>query len=543
MSEFFIRTEDIKPEEISRYFVETKKDREILNALKARFPVVLVGSRGVGKSFLLRVAQQELLSSFSTDRVFPVYVTFSKSSLINTTDPAQFEHWMLARICGRIVRDLSTNGLLGAKPREISILSGDEDNTLEPTKVERIAEAFEDSWKQEPTTVDLAGLPSIEQFKDAIEDLCTSLKLSRIVLLIDEAAHIFLPQQQRQFFTLFRDLRSPYISCKAAIYPGVTSFGETFQPIHDANMHALDRNVLDADYVAYMREIVEKQASSELISDIARNGQIFAIVAYAASGNPRVLLKTLNKTKKFNAQSVNEVIREYYRADIWSEHSMLPDRYAGHRTLIDWGRSFIEREVLPDLQKKNISYLQKDGNPVEPAEQRSTCFFWIHRDAPQPVKEALRLLAYTGIVSEHSGGIRATRSEVGTRYLVNLGCLFSLEATPAATAFTIAKSLDLRRMSEFGANHSAYQSLLSAVPTFAEPEVGETLRIQLAKSIDVLDITPWQRDGLRGLGLNTVGDVLHASETNLRQIAYVGEVRSRRMRNAAIAAVYEYLSG
>ena len=38
-------------------------------------------------------------------------------------------------------------------------------------------------------------------------------------------------------------------------------------------------------------------------------------------------------------------------------------------------------------------------------------------------------------------------------------------------------------------------------------------------------------------------EVLHASETKLQRIAYVGEVRSRRMRNAAIAAVYEYLSG
>jgi hypothetical protein len=152
-------------------------------------------------------------------------------------------------------------------------------------------------------------------------------------------------------------------------------------------------------------------------------------------------------------------------------------------------------------------------------------------------------LAYTGIVSEHASGIRATRSEVGTRYLVNLGCLFALDAIPTTTAFKIAKSLDPRRMSEFGANHSSYQSLLSAVPTFSEPEIGETLRRQLEKSIDVLDITGWQRDGLRSLGINTIGEVLHATETKLQRIAYVGEKRSRRMRNAAIAAVYEYLSG
>jgi hypothetical protein len=544
MADFFYRTEDIKPEEIPTYFVETKRDREILNALKARNPVVLAGSRGVGKSFLLRVAQSELLNSLGQDYVLPVYVTFSKSSLINTEDPEQFEHWMLARICARIVRDLSTNGLLGADPASMAILTGGDTDNSGQTKMEQIADAFEESWKQQSASVDLKGLPSVEAFKDAIEDLCRSLSLSRVVLLIDEAAHIFLPQQQRQFFTLFRDLRSPYITCKAAVYPGVTSYGETFQPIHDATMLALERNVLDSDYIENMREIVVKQAQSDLITDVARHGENFAILAYAATGNPRVLLKTLNRAKKVTNQSVNEVIREYYRVDIWAEHSTLPDKYAGHRTLIDWGRNFIERDVLPDLYKrKNFSFVRGDEEHNGETSQRSTCFFWIHRDAPQPVKEALRLLAYTGIVSENASGIRATRSEVGTRYMVNLGCLFSLEATPTKVAFQLANNLDPRRMSEFGANHPAYQSLLSAVPEFVEPAIGETLRRQLAKSIDVLDITEWQRGGLRELNITTIGEVLHSTEMNLQRIAYVGEKRSRRMRNAAIAAVYEYLSG
>jgi hypothetical protein len=437
------------------------------------------------------------------------------------------------------VRALEQAGLVGAFPKSVSILSGGGNaaGPSGPLGIERIADAFEESWKQPTATVDLRGLPSIDAFKDAIEDLCSELKLRRIVFLIDEAAHIFLPEQQRQFFTLFRDLRSPYLSCKAAVYPGVTSFGETFQPIHDATMLSLDRDVLGSNYVATMREIVEKQAESGLITEIARHGENFAILAYAASGNPRVLLKTIAKAPRVAAQQVNEVIREYYRSDIWAEHSTLPEKYAGHRTLIDWGRQFIESDVLPDLQKKNTQYLSNQQLP------QSTCFFWIHRDVPQPVKEALRLLAYTGIVREHASGMKATRGEIGTRYAVNLGCLFALEATPTTSALRIAKNLTPKRMSEFGVNHASYQSLLSAVPTFEEAGVEEVLQRQLIKAIDVLDITEWQRGKLRELGLTTVGDVLHASETKLQEIAYVGEVRSRRMRNAALAAVYEYLSG
>src|ERR1700733_12141337 len=99
MVDFFFRTEDIRPEEVGQYFVENDQDRTIIDALKNRNPVVLVGSRGVGKSFLLRVAQKELMDAFETDRVFPIYISFVRSSLLQTSDPDQFKHWMLARIC------------------------------------------------------------------------------------------------------------------------------------------------------------------------------------------------------------------------------------------------------------------------------------------------------------------------------------------------------------------------------------------------------------------------------------------------------------
>jgi hypothetical protein len=284
-----------------------------------------------------------------------------------------------------------------------------------------------------------------------------------------------------------------------------------------------------------MREIVEKQAESNTLADIARHDKNFALLAFASNGNPRVLLKTLARAPRLGSLETNAVIREYYRSDLWSEHSTLPDKYGGHQHLIDWGRQFIEGTVLPDLQKKNNQYLEQD--------KQSTAFFWIHRDAPQPVKEALKLLAYTGIVSEHATGIRATRNEIGTRYAVNLGTLIALEATPTNTGLWIARSLTPKRMSEFGANHPSYQSLLAAVPTFVEPEVGAMLKHQLAKFVDVLDITEWQRAKLKEAGINTVGDVLLSSETKLQTLSYVGEKRSRRIKNAALAAVFEYLSG
>jgi hypothetical protein len=539
MTEFFYRTEDIKPEEVIEYFAETTRDREIINTLKARNPVVLAGSRGVGKSFLLRVAESELSASFETQRVLPVYLSFSRSSLINTTDPQQFQHWMLARICAKIIRTLHISGLILKKSQSLSLLTGDMEipSPDHVSAVEKLADRFEESWKSEPISIDSSTLPSLDDFRDAIDDLCDELQIARIVVLIDEAAHILLPEQQRQFFTLFRDLRSPYLSCKAAVYPGVTSYGETFQPTHDATMLSLERDIMSPNYVATMREIVMKQAleDSAIIEAITRYDKNFTLLAFAASGNPRVLLKTLSRAPKLNGSQTNSVLREYYRSDLWSEHSTLPEKYSGHQSLIDWGRQFIEATVLPDLQKKNEQYLQQ--------EQYSTCFFWIHRDSPQSVKEALKLLAYSGIVTEHASGIKATRSEVGTRYAVNLGALIALEAAPTNTGLRVARNLNSKRMSEFGANHQTYLSLINAVPTFTEPNIKAVLKQQLAKPLSVLDITPWQFLKLQELDIETVGDVLLTSESKLQTLAYVGEIRSRRIRNAALAAVFEYLSG
>lgn len=535
MTEFFFRTEDIRPDEVGEYFVETNQDRRILNELKNRTPVILVGSRGVGKSFLLRMAQKELIDEFTSTRLFPVYLSFVRSSLLQSNDKEQFKHWMLAKISSSIIRALQREGLLAAFPHSARVLAGGDISGTERTKIEIISEAYENSWKYPNISVDSKSIPNVDTLKECLEDMAEEINVNRFVILIDEAAHIFVPEQQRQFFTLFRDMRSHCITCNAAVYPGVTSFGDTFQPAHDATVLSIERDVLARDYVSNMREIVEKQADATVLKNIAQYGKNFAILAYAASGNPRLLLKTLAASPKMNAAQVNEVLREFYRSDIWSEHSVLADKYVGHREVIDWGRSFVESQLLPEIRNKNISYLSADKN--------TSAYLWIHRDAPAAVKEALRVLSYTGILSEQASGIKASRGEIGTRYIVNLGCLFSLEPTPTSTAFEIAKGLTPKRMTEFGANHSSYRSLVERVDKTPAQVGGYALSEQLAKPIQVLDISEWQKSKLLELGLNTIGDVLNATEAKLKQALYVGDVRARRMRNAAVASVLEYLSG
>jgi hypothetical protein len=537
MSDFIFRTEDIRPEEILGLYVETSKDKRVVDLLKSVNPVILEGSRGTGKSFLLRVAEAQMAGSFVADKVFPVYVTFVKSSLIQTNDPQQFLHWMMSKLCAYTLRSLYRGGLLLQVQRSLSILAGGNNSPdAQETPIERIANAFEDSYKHPGTSVPVNGIPSVEDFKDAIEDICRAQGLRRIVFLIDEAAHIFRPEQQRQFFTLFRDLRSPFITCKAAVYPGVTSYGETFQSSHDALVEQINRDVLDSDYLTNMREIVFKQADASTMADITTHGENFAALAFAVSGNPRLLLKTIARSGRLRADEVKRVLKEFYRNDIWAEHSGLVEKYAGHRALIDWGRVFIDQTVIVDARTKN-AVREAAGK------EESTAFFWIHRDAPEAVREALRLLTYTGIVSLMDTWVAATRSEIGSRYSVNLGCLAAVDSNPIQYLMQVGRTLSIKRFSEYGANHLAFRPLSDAIGKFEESDLSQVLTRQLAKSIDVLDLTEFQNSGLHKIGLDTVGQALNATESDFQRVDYIGPKRSRRIMNIVVASVLEYLSG
>lgn len=534
-----IRTEDLKSEEISKLFVATAQDREIVKMLKAATPTILEGSRGTGKSFLMKIAEIELEASFQKDRILPVYLSFTKSSLVYTGEAAQFHNWMMSRLAARVLRTLQQKGLASPVNVSLSLLAGGslQGTLADPTKLESLAIQYEQSFKHPDFVINDGSIPSVDDFKDAVEDICKEKNIDRICVLFDEAVHIFRPEQQRQFFTLFRDLRSPYISCNAAVYPGVTSFGPVFELAHDATLRRIERDVLSPNYLEVMREIANRQVSEKTKVAIEANGESFNALAYAVTGNPRLLLKTISLCPKMNARDVNDAIKTFYRAGIWSDHTTLSESFLGHRPLLDWGRDFIEKNVLPETRTKN-------DRRAHDKISESTAYFWVHRDAPEKVKHALRLLAYTGIVQKGEEGVRGTRSELGTRYMVNIGCLISLETTPVSAARDIVRNLSIKRWSEFGANHPSYpkdddvQDLLQAADT-----VG-ALKHRLQQSVALLDVSEWQRDQLTQAGLESIGDVLKAEEeTLIEKLHYVGEKRARRIKNAADAAVLEYLSG
>ena len=63
------------------------------------------------------------------------------------------------------------------------------------------------------------------------------------------------------------------------------------------------------------------------------------------------------------------------------------------------------------------------------------------------------------------------------------------------------------------------------------------------KDISSLEISRSIQTRLKNNGLCTIGQVLSNSEDELRQIPYIGLVRSRRISNIVYNAILEYISG
>lgn len=553
--EFIFRTEDIKSKDLAKIFVETKVDRENINYLKNKSPILLVGSRGTGKTMLLRMAEKELDDEFEQRHELAIFVSFSKAIFVDVSkDILFFRQWMLAKILFNLKRKLERKGFLLSKTGILNTyfnLQNTSDNLVR--KLDDLIYLMENSWNNrsiniyeeankifEIDTAKLGILKDVDYFKALIEDICENYGIDRITLLFDEACHNFIPIQQREFFTLFRDLRCPYISCKAAVYPGITSYG-TFQAFHDAIIIKVERDITSSDYIDKMRDIVKNQLGSDTYKIFEQQGDNLNALIYAASGNPRLLLKSIyiasDGLKSLKTNNVNNTVKSFYRTNIWNEHSKLSEIYKGHKQIIDWGREFVENNILIDTFNKN-------KKRIEDEKSQQTIYFAIHRDAPEAVKKAIRILEYSGIVTMHTEGTKV-RKEIYDRYQINFGVVLSSEPTnsPVNRYKELIGGLSIKLYTDYGVNSHAYSGIDKIIDIDKEVDSSAILKEILSQPIEKLDISDFQCNTLRDSGFISLGDILSGNEKDLQKAYLIGPIRARRILNIAFNATIEYISG
>jgi ABC-type lipoprotein export system ATPase subunit len=279
---FVEQAEYIEPARFAELNTEHPDEETILAKLSQAGAKLLTGPRGAGKTTLLLKAYERMLGPQSTS--FPVYVNFKSSlrlePLYRTSADASFwfNQWLLLKVY---------QGLFEALERlELPLLF----SAIGQSKpvIDRVAGQLE-LGKTEVTDLELKPLdiPTLE--KDVTQLLAT-LARSRCVLLLDDAAHAFSPEQQRDFFDFFRQLKSRVVAPKAAIYPGVTVYSSTFHVGHDAEEIDVWVKPHSPGYLLFMTDLLRRRLPIQIFQTLETEETLTKLLCYAAFGLPRSLL-------------------------------------------------------------------------------------------------------------------------------------------------------------------------------------------------------------------------------------------------------------
>lgn len=546
-SVFEERAENLSRLELLTWSTPTPRDEWILDKLKGPGAKLLIGPRGSGKSTLLRRAFFDLIDDA---QALGVYVNFAKSlalePLLHSHANALqlFRQWVIMKI------------IIGVRE------AFEEMNRAIPAKLEEEAAASLHTINalargEVPEVLSFALSPA--ELLERLEAWAHEAGRSRCVLLLDDAAHVFSPEQQREFFEVFRELRSRRVAGKAAVYPGITSYSPHFHVGHEAEVIEAWIRPDEGGYLEIMRSIIDRRLPANLKERLQGLDELIDFLAYAAFGLPRGFLNMLSQLLGVDEIQGTRPTRAVAETAV-REHAESVRRV--FRTLalkLPRFKHFIE--VGSDLDRAIVSRLQA-FNKNRPVNSKAVVMA-IEEPIGTELDRVLKFLVYAGVLREMEP---VSRGEKGTfrRYSAHYAIVVK------ENALALGKSRALRDLVLSLSSRDAHAFARGKGTTLLGERFTERCRLELpacAKcgaariseeqrfcmncgseledvslyeellraSIDQLPLTPKKAEGIRShTRLRTVQDVLLDDEAQqLRKVPYVGPVWAARIRNYA----------
>lgn len=276
---YTLRAEDLEEADLERFTAIVPGDESVLRRLVGPGPKLLKGPRGSGKSNYLKRAYFRLRAR---DTVLVAYINYSQhlalEPLMLRSEQAleHFRQWLIYKIVIALEEALQESA-----PRDLVQLAN---------HGKQFINEIQTSVGRTPQNLPPRVSPS--ELLSKIEAWCAETGRTRAVLLMDDAAHAFMQQQQREFFEVFRALRSRVVACKAAIYPGVTSYSPFFNVGHEAEEIEVWIRPDSPEYLTTMRAIFAARFPVSMQKEI--RGEIVDLAAYASFGLPRNFLNILS---------------------------------------------------------------------------------------------------------------------------------------------------------------------------------------------------------------------------------------------------------
>jgi len=486
--ELRLAAEEFADDEFENYHLFSQTDEQVIRRLVVAGPVLLKGPRGSGKSAYMLAAHMKIKSGESA--AFSVYISLRHFPLL----AAQADEYL-------------------------SILIPYVANLI---KKEVLGRGFQYPELAKP-------IVTIADLKEFLGELGSSLQ-RRIVLMFDDVAHIGREISLVGFFDFFRTISSTVVSCKAAIYPGVTKFGARFDFYSDATIVEAQRDERAPDFGEFFNKLLETHHSKLLEKTETRlKPALGLLLGRSVLGNIRAfngICAYLDTHKIISVQIVGEALK--------------------------WLASSYLYPALEELQTKLGAYvpmlaIAEKLAPIifEDCGKRKVNAMLVHRDHVQRIGKVFEILEYTGFIAkrEASRSLWKSSSGRGPRYALSLGPLFesipgnimSYELISSLVRVTVGNE----ELVEYPPN--------SRLQDFNFPEPHDEIDLDiLSLPVSKLEVSQAIPYGLTKLiiealvkgGLGTVQDVVKVSVEDLKKLPLIGSAKAKRIRNAVEQAIW-----
>lgn len=440
---FIEQAEYIETSAFSDWTVPHPNEDLIQRKLSQRGAKLISGPRGCGKTTLLLRAYHSMIG---TSDAFPAYVNFKVSLKLEPLYKKQanasllFNQWMLCKIYQGLYNAIDATRLEAA-------------SAIARLAIGRDA-ARDAASRLELGDVDGVNLDQLTpaRLQDDVSTIIYTLGRTRCVLLLDDAAHAFSPEQQRDFFELFRQLKNKFISPKAAIYPGVTIFSPSFHIGHDAEEVDVWVRPDSPDYLKFLQSLLQARLPSHIYGELQARPELLELMCQASFGMPRALLNMVRSildddgaeiadsgTLQLNRKDVLDAVRGNHAATLAIFES-LAGKLPMYADFVTHGKETYLRAID----------LVKDYNRSKEIDRQSTTIA-IKRTFPPELEKVLSFLQYAGLILAKK---ELSRGEKGvfSLYELHYSGLIERNALMGAKAVSISdyvRALKTRHAHEF----------------------------------------------------------------------------------------------
>ena len=542
------RAENLSKKDLLEWTAETPRDTTIIRKLKGPGAKLLSGPRGSGKSTLLRKALYGLLDD---GQVLTAYVNYSRSLALEPLFHRQanalqiFRQWVLYKIVRGIYRTVS------------------KDNSRVPEslyKYAQIAEAYISDLATGKTTEPPSQLIAPSDLVLLLERWAADLGFRRCVLLLDDAAHAFSPEQQREFFEVFRNLRSRHVAAKAAVYPGITSYSPYFHVGHEAELLEAWYRPDENNYLQTMRKVAKARLPSAMYKHFENKEEFIDYLALASFGLPRGFLNMLSQTLGVEEDLDARPTRRSLEQAVSTHAESVLNIFRALRRQLPRLKHFID--VGMELERA-MALTLRDYNKSKSAGRQKGVVVGIAEPIGTELRRILAMAEYAGVVRKHQTVSRGVKG-VFHRYALHSAIILSENSLSLGKSYPLTAAIQsLKEVDAHAFTRSLPTSLLG--PEFEkrctidlEPcqkcgaqRLSEEARFCMRCGYPLKDVSvyeelinslvenlPLTSKKIEGLlkytSIRTIQDILLDEESEeIRKVPYVGPIWTARIQNAA----------